>query len=200
MRTSPSTRPGHRPGAGGFSLIELMVTLSVLAILVAIAIPNFIELSVRSNLSGYTNDFIAAVNYARSEAVRRGVPISLCKSSNGTACTGAWSDGWIVFVNTDGDSPADVDVGETILKKYEGATGNYTIGSDTSVANDITYRADGAANNTGMFAICYDGSTTGARAIIVTRLRPRVAFDTNSDRIPNRDDTSNIGSCSAPGS
>lgn len=182
----------------GFTLIELMVTVAVAALLLGIAAPSFRDMTVRNRVSTYSNDLIASVNYARSEAVRRGAPISICRSGDGTSCSGSWSDGWIVFANTDNDNPADVDAGEMVLKAQQGLAPNYTLGADASFVTSVTYRSDGAANDTGMFAVCHDASTIGGRAVIITPLRPRVARDTDGDRIPNRDDSQNIASCDAP--
>lgn len=181
----------------GFTLIELLVTISVAAVVLSIAAPNFLEMSKRNKLSAYSNDLIATINYARSEAVRRGVPISICKSNNGTACSGTWNDGWIVFVNTNGNAVVDAPA-EVVLKRYDALISGYTIGTDAAFANDLTYRADGAATNIGVFAVCYNNEKVGAKAIAVTRLRPRMAPDTNGNRIPNHD-AGDIASCASPG-
>jgi type IV fimbrial biogenesis protein FimT len=181
----------------GFTLIELMVSISVGMVLLAVAAPSFRQMSVRNRLVTYTNDFISSINLARSESIRRGAPVAVCKSSNGTSCTGTWSDGWIVFANTDGDSPAAVDVGEPILRKHEALAASYTLSANVSFANDITFDADGAAGNAGVFAVCHDGNLVGARAIVVTRLRPRSVADTDGDQIPNKD-AGNIAGCTDP--
>ena len=70
-----SRRHGHEPPqtpqrAAGFTLIELLVTHGVASVLLAIAAPSFRDMSIRKALAGYSNDMIAAVNYARSEAIR----------------------------------------------------------------------------------------------------------------------------------
>lgn len=186
------------PFDAGFTLIELLTTVAVAAVLLAVAAPSFVEIAKRNRLSGYTNDLITAIYYARSEAVRTGAPIAICKSSDGTSCSGSWSDGWIIFRNDDDDDPAVVDSGEPLLKRYQGLAGGYALGSDTNLATSITFGSDGAANRTGVFAFCRGDDTSGARALIVTRLRPRVARDTNGDGIPNLDSGDNITSCDAP--
>lgn len=186
--------------SAGFTLIELLVTISVVALVLAIATPSFTQMMVRNRVSSYTNELIGTINFARSEAMRRSAPVSICASDDGLSCGGTWSDGWIVFVNNNADSPAVVDAGETVLKSYEngGLTTGYTLNSDT-FSSDISFRRDGSATATGLFAICHDNSTKNARALAITPLRPRVATDTDGDGIPNRDDTKNISSCAAPG-
>jgi type IV fimbrial biogenesis protein FimT len=183
----------------GFTLIELLVTVAVAAVLLGIAAPSFRDMSIRNRLAGHSNDLIASVNYARSEAVRRSAAVSICRSSTGASCSGTWSDGWIVFLNTDNDNPAVVDAGEEVLKVYSALSTNYTLTADANFATNVTYGRDGAANTTGLFALCFENELVGSRAIILTRLRPRMASDTDGDRIPNRDDAANIASCAAPG-
>lgn len=199
MKLIQALRPVRSPR--GFTLIELLVTVSVAAVLMAIAVPSFRDMAIRNQLTSYTNDIIASINFARSEAVRRGVPVAICKSNDGETCSGNWDDGWIIFANKNGDSPAVADDpdDEPVLKVYGPVASHFSVGIDASFANDITYGSDGAATATGVIAFCYDDELEGAKAIVVTPLRPRVAKDTDNDRIPNRDDTLNIASCSAPG-
>lgn len=90
----------------GFGLIELMVVISIIAILAAIALPNF-SVSLRNNRVGtQTNDLLSALNYARSEAVTRSRRVSICAADTttgstptGCAAATAWSSGWMVFVD-----------------------------------------------------------------------------------------------------
>jgi type IV fimbrial biogenesis protein FimT len=183
----------------GFTLLELMVTLAVAAILFSVAVPGFQQMVQRNRVITYTNDFIASVNFARSEAIRRSIPVSICASSDGATCAGNWSQGWIVFANADGDSPAVVDAGgtEPVLKVQQALAAQYTLTPDAVFANDVTYDLNGAANATGVLAVCYAGALARSRAIVVTRLRPRVATDTDGDYVPNIDG-GNLVDCAAP--
>lgn len=171
----------------GFTLLELMVVLAIAAIIFGMAVPSFMQLTIRNRIVSYTNDFIGTVNFARSEAIRRAAPVSICPTPDGAACGGAWSDGWIVFANADGDSPAEVDAGEPVLKVYDGLAADYSLNSEAAIATDLTYAADGSANVTGVLAVCHEGNTVNSRAIVVTRLRPRVAKDTDGNHVPNLD-------------
>ena len=68
----------------GFTLIELMFTIVVLAVLLGIGVPNFRDFVRNSRLTSAANDLLTDVNLARSEAVKRRVPVTLCKSANGS--------------------------------------------------------------------------------------------------------------------
>lgn len=118
---------------GGFTLIEMMFTVIVLAVLLGVGLPNFRDFLRNSRMTAAANDLLADYNYARSEAVKRRLPVALCKSTDGTTCetaaTGSFSR-WIVFVDRNGDGlvsagpPAD-----TLLKDRniaEGITGTST--------------------------------------------------------------------------
>jgi type IV fimbrial biogenesis protein FimT len=85
--------------AGGFTLVELMVTLLVVAILLGIAVPSFRDAALSSRLTGYANDLVASVQLARSEAIKRNLTVTLCASVNGSTCAAGvgWEVGWIVL-------------------------------------------------------------------------------------------------------
>jgi type IV fimbrial biogenesis protein FimT len=183
----------------GFTLIEMLATIAVMTMLVTLAAPSFREMAIRNRLVTYANDLISSANFARSEAVRRGLPVTLCPSITGTRCSGRdWNTGWIAFVNADDDNPATVDAaGEPVLRVHEALSDSYTMYSSAVFVNHVTYRADGSANDAGVFALCHDADPVGSRAVILTQLRPRVATDTDNDRIPNTD-SGNITDCVNP--
>ena len=90
---------------GGFTVIELMVAIAVLAILVALAVPNFNDATLSARLNGFANSLEATAQVARSEAIKRNETIRLCASSDGATptCDAAeWEEGWIVVTDDDG--------------------------------------------------------------------------------------------------
>lgn len=89
--------------ASGFTLIEMMITISVVAILLAVGLPSFRSIIQNSRSAALATDLTSAINLARAEAVRRSEAVSVCPSTNGTACGGTWNDGWIVRVNSGGE-------------------------------------------------------------------------------------------------
>jgi len=182
----------------GVTLIELMVTLSVAAILMSLAIPSFREAIISNRLTTINNEFIGAINFVRSEAIKSGQSVTLCKSTTGNDCstvnTTFWENGWIAFVDLDADGT--LDTGETLLKVWPTLPSGYTLRSATF--NDfLRYNSQGATTGTGSFAVCQNSEETGAKAVIITRVRPRLGTDSNNDQIPNTD-SANISSCESP--
>ncbi|MEW6445758.1 MAG: GspH/FimT family pseudopilin [Pseudomonadota bacterium] len=110
----------HHHKAQGFTIIELMVTVSVAAIILALAIPSF-QSSIASNrLMTATNQIVAALNQAKSEALRRNARAVLCRDNGNGQCNadaGPWDNGWIVFVDTTPVNPPAIADADTIIAR-----------------------------------------------------------------------------------
>jgi type IV fimbrial biogenesis protein FimT len=107
----------QRKATQGLTLVELMVTLSLLAILMTLAVPSFNNTLASLRNSSTSNELLATMQQARSDAIRMGQRITVCSTSNGSTCSGSldWSQGWITFVDaTRTVGILSRDAGETI--------------------------------------------------------------------------------------
>lgn len=92
--------PG-RARTAGFTLAELLLTISVLAILTALAAPSFNRFVQNNRLAGLGNEMVTALQFARSEALKRGTTVRVCSSADGVSCGGTWNQGFIALADPD---------------------------------------------------------------------------------------------------
>jgi type IV fimbrial biogenesis protein FimT len=121
----------------GFTLTEMLVTLSILAILLAIGAPNFRNLISSSNMVANANGMIGAFNYARLEAIKRGSTVSVSQVG------GDWTDGVAAWVDSDGAREE--------LRLWPAFDDASTVSSAQST---FSFRATGEVNNAGVLRIC----------------------------------------------
>ncbi len=139
----------------GFSLIELMVGVAVLGIVLSTGVPSMIDFSHKGRQTTTINDFVSSLHYARSEAVKRQSNIGVCPSVSGVSCAlSPWSEGWIIFVNTDNDSPAAIDAGEEILRVHAALHTGSRLIAEASLLNGLTYQPRGFPSAFGDFLYC----------------------------------------------
>ena len=126
----------------GFTLVELMVTLAVAAIALGIAIPSFNQTMRNNSSSALGSELAGALNYARSEAVKRAKRVSICASNDGATCLAAnnWKEGWLVFIDdAAADSTAAVTVG-TVLRYWSDLNPLAVISArKTGTATDVSF-------------------------------------------------------------
>ncbi len=188
----------------GFTVIELMVTLVVVAVLLTLGVPSFSNTIEQNKLSTQINSLISTLQYARSESVKTGKRITVCKSNTGTSCvtgTAGYESGWIVFED---DSPADgdLDAGEQLLKVHQAMDPNLTLRGNNRFENFISYLPTGGIANADPnadqdhFVLCKGSDIAKSRAVyVITSGRARVAKDNNNDKIPEDDSGANITTC-----
>jgi type IV fimbrial biogenesis protein FimT len=179
----------------GFTLIELMTAIFVMAIVIGIGIPSMTDFVRNSRMTGTANNLLAAMHMARSAAVSRRAPTMVCRSTDAMAATpscNAAGTGWIAYVDAndlDGDGMPDgngaLDAGEEILLASEGPPDTVTITSDgTFVAYASTgfLRAVAGTDSATVFILCdtrgnvlTSGGGSTARAIVISPTgRPQI--------------------------
>ena len=141
---------------GGFTLIELMVTVLVGGILLAIGIPAFHNFVMNDRDIGQANSLVSSFNYARTEAVKRNTTggVTVCASANGTTCGGTWSGGWIV-----------IDPAGEVLSAIPAQGGTNTL-TATSPAG-VTFQSSGLVTAPMTITICDARGASYARDVEV---------------------------------
>lgn len=168
--------------SAGITLTELLASLTIVGIMGSLAAPSMVELRRNSERTAAVNEFFHAIFLARSEAIKRGTVVSLCKSTDGRQCSPdqtSWSDGYVVFNNLDRDEPVTIDPGEEVLQVSRG----WPNGRITSNRASYSFRpyTQGVVNGTIVF--CDPRGPDHARAIIISHTgRPRVASRDASQR------------------
>ncbi len=196
--------------SSGYTLMELMVTISIAGILISVAIPSFTSIISSNRLTTYANELVTALNLARSEAIKRGGSVTVRKvddySFTNLGTSANWEDGWDVF--TDIDNDGKFETGDVLIRTYAHLPSSYTLRGN-NFSNFIRYTSSGQSNTNGSFVICdnSDGNNipeaNSSRLIIVNTVgRVRIGLDANNDGIPNTNSTatatSNITSCIPP--
>ena len=167
MRHDGTRLQGAR-GSAGFTLIEMLVTLVVLGLLLAVAVPSFNNAILGNKLSGYANSFLASAQLARSEAIKRNAAMTMCRSADGISCatSGGWEQGWIIFNDkATGGTAGTVDADETRVH-YQQA-----LGSDFSFTGDaytVVFQGTGLSATSGTLTLCRKLPSPGAQERVIT--------------------------------
>jgi len=105
--------------AAGFTLMELMFTVLIVAILLAVAVPSFRQFTRNNRVTAAQNDLVTSLTLARSEALRRNRPVSVCASTDGSSCGDEtdWGSGWIAF--TDRGTAGTLDGDDEVLQVWQ---------------------------------------------------------------------------------
>jgi type IV fimbrial biogenesis protein FimT len=152
----------------GLTLIELMITVAIVAILIGISVPSFASLGTNQRMSAATHTVMASFNDARMRALASNSQVVLCPSTDGTTCTGglSWEKGWIIY--DDANRNRKLDPTETVSARFElpeGLTASTTIGRP-----QLMFKPDGGAwGNPLTLTICdTSGSDAEGRAVVVS--------------------------------
>ncbi|MCM0610988.1 GspH/FimT family pseudopilin [Marinobacter sediminum] len=165
--------------SSGFTLLELMITIVVLAVVASFAIPSFQETVLNNRLTAQINETSSLISYARSEAskLRAGV-VTVCGSTDSASCSGsaAWETGWVVFRDIDGDRALETADGDQLLKVRGALSGGNSlrvVDLSSDSGNWVQFASNGfpvpsaTGNASGTFIICDDRGAARARATVV---------------------------------
>jgi type IV fimbrial biogenesis protein FimT len=130
----------------GFTMVELIVVISIVGVLMAIGAPSYKYVTTANRIAGEVNGLLGDLQFARAEAIKEGLTVSVCASSDGATCSGSttWTAGWIVF--TDTGAIGTVDGTDAVLRMQKAVTGGDTLAADNNIAV-ITFNREGFARN-----------------------------------------------------
>ena len=149
----------------GVTLIELLVAISIMAILMLIGAPSFQSMIVSNRLTSEANALVSTLSLARTEAIKRNRQVAVVAET-----AGVWNDGWKIVVDSDGDGVFDNDE----IQHYGAINRSIKI-INRGFINRVAYRPDGRSSNNGHFDICSLSSDTDYREVIIFTGRVRVA-------------------------
>jgi type IV fimbrial biogenesis protein FimT len=150
----------------GFTLIELLIAILIASILASVALPSFFESIKSSNMLNIANDMHRSIVEARSEAIKRGVSVTVCTSNVAkTDCldSGNWEGGWIVR-----EVPAGTD---PVISIYEPLSASYSLhGKESDYKSNIVFNSSGETTSSGRIILCYGNAVdTQTRTVVVNR-------------------------------
>lgn len=172
----------------GFTLLELMVTIAIAGILAGLAIPSFTSIIASNQLTTSANELVTALNLARSEAIKRGIQVTIRNKGVSTH----WESGWDIFVDANDDETFSdngnatlCEAGEDcLLRTYAALPSGYTITTGASTYQDYAaYLPSGLSNAAAgdTFRLCNGTDNTTSRAITINSIgRARVSTGTTS--------------------
>jgi type IV fimbrial biogenesis protein FimT len=164
----------YRKHSQGFTLIEVMVTMLIAAIVLFIGIPSFQSYVSNNRQITSINDLVTAFNLARSTAITHRERVTVCKSDDGATCrtgddSGDWSQGWMVFANP-GNLNAPVDVDTDLIRVHGALVGSGVsfVGSGPTV-NRVSFKPQGMVDgNIGTITYCDSRGASEASALVIS--------------------------------
>jgi len=127
----------------GFTLLEILMAVSILAVTLSIAIPSFATMMRTNRLAGQVNEFVTAMNYARSEAYKRGVTVRVCASNTANsdcASSSTWTNGWLVVADINNNATVTIADGDTLIQKFAAPQGGFTYAPTPSTGRFFGFR------------------------------------------------------------
>lgn len=168
----------------GYTLLELMVTLSIAAILLLVALPSFAHIFKSNDMSATLNQVTSLLNNARYTAISNKNIVTLCPSKDFESCSGTWSDGAIMFNDYDGDRQFNNN--DQPLRTWQPSSSNISLSFRAfGYKKSLQWLPTGITNHqNGTFVFCYQNAPKYSKALIMTKSgRIRVSQDSDNDGI-----------------
>lgn len=179
-RTSATLRPRKHPAMRGFTLIELLITTIVLAILATLAVPSFQSTIRNSSITSETNRLIAAIQYARNEAIKRNAAVVMARTS---ATNGSWTQGWQIFQDASATAGGSsyVAANDVLIRNAEASVNGISIMANASGNQWLAFAGNGMTTEgaISIYHICHNNDASTGRRVSVNR-----AGRTTLDDIP----------------
>ena len=166
---------------GGWTLVEAMISLTIMAILSSAAIPSMTGVLDAARREAITNEALSALRFVRSEAIERADQVVLCKSRSNDSCStsGGWEQGWLAFHDRNGN--AEMDQGEELVLRSEGLPSGWRLTGNGPVTSYVAYQSLGYTRllsggfQAGTLTLCRvsSGPTSAVRIVINSMGRPR---------------------------
>lgn len=180
----------HRAAATGFTVVELMITLVIAAVLLALAAPAFTDLIANNRMRAEVFALRGLLMEARSEAVTERNNVTVCPSNDGLDCSDDWNEGYIAFFDTNTDGT--VNAGERVVLAQTAGTRRIDI-SFSHEDNHVTYNSRGNAQIpgetfSGTFTFCDERGAPEAAGLIISpvgTLSAAIERDDPADDIMN---------------
>ncbi len=162
----------------GFTLVEVIVTLAIAAIVLSIGVPSFQSYIQNSRQTTAVNELATALQLARNSAITQRTRVVLCKSNNTSvaaptcrtgAGSGDWLQGWMIF--TDPNNSGTLDGGETILRVHGAIDSNTNVSfaGNNNVTNRVSFNAQGIAlGSNGTILYCDPRGNVFAKALVIS--------------------------------
>lgn len=168
LRSSAATR--------GFTLVEMMVTIAIVAIMLALAAPAMQQFVAQKAVSSASDELVSALRFARSEALKRSAPVSICGNSGGTdagsakcSTTNDWTKGWIIFADRDSDG-AFTNGTDELLRVQQAFTQKFTGPTPGGAGGYVEFVATGLALNAQQFTFTPNVSSSNPNFKQFTRV------------------------------
>ncbi len=177
-----------------FTLIELIITLAIIAILANISFPSFNNLIDRTKISAEVNALSGLLRSTRNTAINHSEKVTICPSGNGLICTKEWSQGYMAFIDFNGDRQFNQN--DQLLQQHKIENKKISLRWRAfGIRNSLQWHQTGITNHqNGSFEYCYADEPKLARGLFITKAgRVRLSKDTNGDDIHENARGDNIG-------